>query len=101
VFFYHGGHMLKEGPTFTDWYGPMTCIKGAIEEAERLCAYYQVTPDSSLLVEVKHLTFLEDRLVLRFDEDGDPVYGDNLNRETISNVSVWNNRQGTIEPQLE
>jgi len=79
----------------------MTCIKGAIEEAERLCAYYQVTPDSSLLVEVKHLTFLEDRLVLRFDEDGDPVYGDNLNRETISNVSVWNNRQGTIELQLE
>lgn len=99
VFFCHGGHVLKEGPTFTDFYGPMTCVRAAIEEAERLCSFYQVTAESSLIVEVRHLTFFEDRLVLRLDEDGDPVYGNNLNREDISHVYVWNSRQGNIEPQ--
>lgn len=52
VVFRHGGEVLKEGSTFNDFYGFLTSVTGAVDEAENLCGRYKVDAASSLEIAV-------------------------------------------------
>lgn len=51
----HGGEDLHEGATYNDFYGEMKCIPAAIQEARTHCEHFKITPESSLLLEVRLL----------------------------------------------
>ncbi len=52
ILYVHGGKLVKEGPTYNDFYGYLTCLDGAIEEAERLSNAYSVNRESTLEIMV-------------------------------------------------
>ncbi|MBC8741844.1 hypothetical protein F6X40_35440 [Paraburkholderia sp. UCT31] len=46
--FRHGGEVLKEGSTTTDYYGYLTSFRDENESSERSMQFYGITPESSL-----------------------------------------------------
>jgi hypothetical protein len=46
VEFLHGGKCVKDGPTFTDYYGFLNCVH-SIEDAKKWAAYYGVDESST------------------------------------------------------
>ena len=51
--FRHGGRVVDTRSTFNDYYGFMTSIKHAVEEAKYLAKLYEVTEDSSMVISVR------------------------------------------------
>ena len=51
--FLHGGLIIDTKTTFSDFYGYMKSVEAAQEEAQSLCLRYEITPDSSLVVQVE------------------------------------------------
>lgn len=56
--FIHGGHVLKEGSTFTDWYGYLTSMNVDSPSPTDLCHRFGITDDSSLELVVITTVFL-------------------------------------------
>lgn len=52
ISFWHGGIELKEGSTYSDYYGFFTSYDGAIEDVEKICLAYKITPESSLELKI-------------------------------------------------
>src|SRR6516165_212854 len=50
--FMHGGAELKQGSTYTDFYGYLSAAEGLLESAEREANEYSVTAESSLVIEI-------------------------------------------------
>ncbi len=48
----HGGVMIREGSTYTDYYGYLTSIESAINDAQDLCRRYDVSKSSSMLITI-------------------------------------------------
>lgn len=59
VLYMHGGKVLKDASINNDFYGYLSSIKGAIEEAEAAASRFGVTQQSSLDVVVQTKVFLD------------------------------------------
>jgi hypothetical protein len=55
--FMHGGAELKQGSTYTDFYGYLSAAEGLLESAEREANEYSVTAESSLVIEIVSRVF--------------------------------------------
>lgn len=51
------GHILKEGNTFSDIYGEMTCKDAAIEDAKEIVKRLKLKKNSDLVIQVKVKTY--------------------------------------------
>lgn len=48
----HGGKMLVQGSTFSDFYGYLTSVDNAVEEAKGRCRALSITMESSLVLTI-------------------------------------------------
>lgn len=54
----HGGHVLKEGSTYNDFYGYLTSVTHSIADLPSLAEKYSITTESSLSLELRAKVFL-------------------------------------------
>lgn len=64
---YHGGEWFKDMGTFTDFYGHLESVRGAIESIESQCAKFSISKESSL--ELRATTTVAAHPYFENDED--------------------------------
>tara|TARA_B100000700_G_C15049228_1_gene859439 strand:+ start:3136 stop:3843 length:708 start_codon:yes stop_codon:yes gene_type:complete len=64
---YHGGEWFKDMGTFTDFYGHLESVRGAIESIESQCAKFSISKESTL--ELRATTTVAARPYFENDED--------------------------------
>lgn len=106
VRYIHGGHVLKEGSTYNDYYGELTCLKAAIESARHAMKCFNITPESELRVEVvlkverSYRKKTGRKQYFRPDEDEyEIVHGIGMSVDTISETVMWTSKEPDAEPR--
>ena len=64
---YHGGEWFKDMGAFTDFYGHLESVRGAIESIENQCAKFSISKESTL--ELRATTTVAARPYFENDED--------------------------------
>lgn len=104
VIFRQGKHIFRDGITLNDYYGPDTCIDGAIKEAKDSCVQCGVTETSDMIIEVHLIT----EAVKKFktgkkqyfhpEEDEYDTVGFS---EMISRELVWSSKEGRLKERRQ
>lgn len=85
ISYWHGGKVLKEGSTFSDYYGYFSSLKHAVEEATQNKESYEVDENSSL--EIRVYCVIEETPVTYTPNDND--LGRNKAYNRILHEQFW------------
>ncbi len=89
------GSILKEGSTFNDFYGEMTCKENAIKDAKELVKKLKLKKNSDLIIQVRVKTYNQKRKNIGSYWDGSIKYEIVGYPETTCEKIVWSSSKDT------